>query len=82
MTVNGSIDSMRQASCTHTHHSAPAAGALVLAIHTTAMLLAMTASALLAFRLSGVGFLRRAWINTDVVWSVTLAASGVVLLVT
>jgi hypothetical protein len=41
----------------------------------------MAATALLAFRLSGVGFLRRAWIDTDTVWSVALAASGVVVLV-
>jgi hypothetical protein len=56
-------------------------GVAVLAVHTTAMLLAMAATALLAFRLSGVGFLRRAWIDTDTVWSVALAASGVVVLV-
>ena len=65
----------------HAHHGAPADGALVLAIHTTAMLLAMTAAALVAFRLSGVGFLRRIWIDTNAVWSAALAASALVVLV-
>jgi hypothetical protein len=45
------------------------------------MLLAMTVAALLAFRLADVGFLRRAWIDTDAVWAVTLAAAGIVVLV-
>ena len=65
----------------HAHHGGPAAdGALVLGVHTAAMLAAMTAAALLAFRLAGLGFLRRAWINTDAIWSGALAASGVVVL--
>jgi hypothetical protein len=70
----------------HTHGGAATGGMAMrgldmLAVHTAAMLLAMTAAALLAFRLSGVGFLRRAWIDTDAVWSVALATSGIVVLV-
>jgi len=69
------------ASPAHVHHGAPAVGALVLATHTLAMLVTMTVTALLAFRLSDVGFLRRVWIDTDAVWSVALATSGIVVLV-
>jgi hypothetical protein len=66
---------------THAHHGAPA-GIAVLVVHSLAMLLAMTTAALLAFRLTGVALLRRIWINTDALWSIALAASGVALLVT
>lgn len=65
----------------HAHHGTAAGSALVVAVHTGAMLLAMSAAALLAFHAAGVAFLRRAWINTDTVWSVALAASGVAVLV-
>ena len=54
----------------------------VLVVHSAGMLLAMTTAALVAFRLAGVGALRRVWIDTDVVWSIALAASGIVLLLT
>jgi hypothetical protein len=54
----------------------------VLVVHSAAMLLAMTTAALLAFHLTGVGALRRLWIDTSTVWSIALAASGIVLVVT
>lgn len=64
----------------HGHHAA-ASGPTLLIVHTAALLVATTACALAAFRLSDVRFLRRAWIDTDVLWSGALAASGVVVLV-
>jgi hypothetical protein len=64
----------------HVHHGVAADGSAVLVVHTAAVLLSMTTAALLAFRLSGVGFLRRAWFNTDMIWSGALAASGIVVL--
>jgi hypothetical protein len=64
----------------HGHHAASSGPALLL-VHTAALLLAMTACALAAFRLSDVRFLRRTWIDTDVLWSGALAASGIVVLV-
>jgi hypothetical protein len=67
---------------THVHDGAMSGGAGVLAIHTIAMVVSMTAAALGAFRLTGVGFLRRVWINTDAVWAGALAAGGIVVLVT
>jgi hypothetical protein len=64
----------------HAHHGAVVQGG-VLAVHTGALLLAMTGAALVAFRLSDVTFLRRAWIDTDTLWSGALAVSGVVVLI-
>jgi hypothetical protein len=54
----------------------------VLVVHSAAMLIAMTTAALVAFRLTGVGALRRVWIDTNAVWSIALAASGVMVLLT
>jgi hypothetical protein len=62
----------------HTSHDA---SAFVFAIHTVAMLFTMTTCAFVAFRLSGVGFLRGTWIDTHLLWSLALAGSGVALLV-
>jgi hypothetical protein len=65
----------------HTHaHTAATDGAFALAVHTSAMFGAMTAAALLAFHVLGIGFLRRAWVNTDLLWAGALVVSGVVLL--
>jgi hypothetical protein len=67
----------------------PAAAALVgfndaltiLAVHTGAMLVTFTAAALLTYCVLGLGFLRRAWVNLDVVWiGSLLVASAVTLL--
>lgn len=60
----------------------PTTSVSVLVVHSAGMLLAMTTAALVAFRLTGVGALRRVWIDTDAVWSIALAASGIVLLLT
>ena len=67
---------------THAHHGAVPSTVGILVVHSGAMLLAMTAAALVAFRLTGVGMLRRIWIDTDTLWAVALAASGVVVLLT
>lgn len=66
----------------HAAHAAPAApgGWLVVLAHTAAMLAATTTAALVAFRLSGVTFLRRAWLDTSALWSLALAASAVAVL--
>jgi hypothetical protein len=67
---------------THAHHGGPPTGIAVLVVHSAAMLIAMTTAALVAFRLTGVGALRRVWIDTNAVWSIALAASGVMVLLT
>ena len=61
-------------------HAGAGDGVLVLAIHTLAMLAALATAALLAYRILGVGFLRRAWINLDTVWIGALVLAAVALL--
>jgi len=47
------------------------------AVHTAAMLVAMTGIALLVYDHLGVGVLRRAWLNVGLPWAVALIAAGV-----
>jgi hypothetical protein len=49
-------------------------------IHTAAMLAVIGTISFLVYRWVGVGFLRRGWINLDLVWSAALIATGVLLL--
>ena len=65
----------------HGQHGDASAGLALLAVHSASMFATMTVLALVAFRLSGVGLLRRIWIDTDAVWAVALAVSGIVVLV-
>jgi hypothetical protein len=53
----------------------------VVGVHTAAMLAVTGAMALIVYQWVGVGFLRRGWINVDLVWSIALAACGAWLLV-
>ena len=75
----------------HAHHvaqlamSPPAAdrllsSAAVLGVHSGAMLLVMGAIALAVYEIFGVSFLRRAWINLDLVWAGALVAAGALTL--
>ena len=52
-----------------------------LGVHTATMLATIAAIALIVYRWAGVGFLRRGWINLDLVWTGALALCGVGLLV-
>jgi hypothetical protein len=52
---------------------------VALAVHTGTMLLVIAAVSLLAYR-HGLGFLRRGWINLDLVWSASLVLGAVWLL--
>jgi hypothetical protein len=52
-----------------------------LGVHTGAMLATIAVVALLVYRVVGVDFLRRGWINLDYVWVAALLVSGVVLLI-
>jgi hypothetical protein len=51
-----------------------------LAVHTLAMLAAIAVVSLAVYDWIGVGFLRRGWINLDLVWIGALLACGIVLL--
>lgn len=61
--------------------ASPAAAALAIAVHTLAMLAVMAAVALVVYEVVGLAFLRRAWINLDLVWGVALVGAGVLTLV-
>jgi len=52
-----------------------------LAVHTGAMLTVIGAVSLIVYD-QGLAFLRRGWINLDVVWSAVLAGGGIFLLAT
>jgi hypothetical protein len=53
---------------------------LALALHTAAMLLAIAAISIAVYKWIGVAFLRRGWINLDLLWAVALMACGGILL--
>jgi hypothetical protein len=57
----------------------PALGAL--GVHTAAMLATIAAISLVVYNWIGVDFLRRGWINLDLVWTGALMACGILLLV-
>ena len=56
-------------------------GAAVL-VHTLAMLVVMGMVALAVYEKLGVGVLRRAWLNVDLLWAVAVLAAGVLTLFT
>jgi hypothetical protein len=63
------------------------AGALPIAlaavgVHSLAMLAVTGAIALVVYQWVGVGFLRRGWLNLDLLWSIALVATGLLLLLT
>ena len=49
-------------------------------VHTLAMLLVTGVVAVIVYEWLGVGFLRRGWINFDVLWTIVLIATGTLLL--
>jgi hypothetical protein len=56
------------------------AAAAVVAVHTLAMLFVAGVVAMVVYEWVGVAFLRRGWVNFDLLWSLALAAAGIVLL--
>ena len=50
-----------------------------LGVHTAAMLATIAAVSIVVYHLVGVDFLRRGWINLDLVWIVALLGSGIAL---
>jgi hypothetical protein len=54
-------------------------GILAVALHTAAMLLVATVIAVVVYESVGVGILRRAWINLDLPWGVSLIGAGMVM---
>jgi hypothetical protein len=69
----------------HAHHMARGTGAaaalVATGLHAAGYLAVTTVVALLVFEKLGVGLLRRAWLNLDLIWAAALIATGVVTLV-
>lgn len=72
----------------HHHMMASASGAisplnaaLVILLHTTAMLAVMGTVAIIVYQWVGLRILRSAWINLDALWAGALVAAGVLSLV-
>jgi hypothetical protein len=67
----------------HAHHMAAVPGPWTVAvvIHTLGYLAATAAIGIVVYRYIGLAFLRRAWINLDLLWSAALIVSGMIMLV-
>ena len=59
-----------------------AAGAVAVGVHTLAMLAVMGVVAVLVYEKVGLGILRSAWVNVDILWAGALVAAGVFALFT
>ena len=57
-----------------------AAWGIGLATHTTAMLAVMLVIAVVVYRKLGLAFLRRGWLNVDLLWAAALILAGLVTL--
>ncbi len=55
-------------------------GIMPALIHTAGYLLATGAIAVIVYERVGLRFLRKAWVNLDLVWAVALVATGVATL--
>ena len=58
--------------------STPTAAMLATFVHASGYLLVTAAVALLVFEKLGLGLLRKAWFNLDLIWAVALIASGTI----
>lgn len=59
-----------------------ATGFAAIAVHTAAMLVVAGTVAVAVYEWAGLAFLRRGWINLDLLWALALTAAGLILLVT
>lgn len=56
-------------------------GLAALSLHTAAMLATIGIVSIVVYKWIGVGFLRRGWINLDLMWTIALAICGLIVLV-
>jgi hypothetical protein len=70
----------------HAHHMPASASlltaALAVLVHSLAMLVTTGAVALIVYQWAGLDFLRRGWINLDLIWGAALIGMGLWLLAT
>jgi hypothetical protein len=64
----------------YTASFSPWQGLAAATLHTAALLLVMGLVAVVVYERFGVAFLRRAWLNVDLLWTVTLLLAGVITL--
>ena len=71
------------ASPTHalTVGSSLSVGLAALSLHTAAMLATIGIVSIVVYKWIGVGFLRRGWINLDLMWTIALIMCGIMVLV-
>ena len=58
----------------------PWQGLAAASLHTMALLVVMSLVAIVVYERVGVGFLHRAWLNVDLIWTVTLLLAGIITL--
>lgn len=63
------------------HGLPPSQWALAVAVHTFGYLLTMTGIAWIVYDRTGVRILKSAWFNFDLIWAITLIASGLLVLI-
>jgi hypothetical protein len=51
-----------------------------IGVHMAAMLIATTIAAVTVYEWAGLEILRHGWINVDLIWTIVLLATGVLLL--
>jgi hypothetical protein len=61
--------------------ASPGVAAAAIAVHTASMLIVSAAVAVVVYERVGLSFLRRAWINLDLLWALALILAGVYVLV-
>jgi hypothetical protein len=69
-----------QPACHAMRSSAPAAAVLASGLHAMGYLLVTAVISLLVFEKFGVGVLRKAWFNLDLIWAVALIGTGALTL--
>lgn len=64
----------------YTASFSPWGGLAAATLHTVALLVVMALVAVVVYERLGVAFLRKAWINVDMIWTVTLLIAAVITL--
>ena len=67
-----------QIACHGVNASTPIAALMATLLHAMGFLLITAALAFVVFERLGVGILRRAWFNVDLIWAATLIATGLI----